>query len=192
MSLAGSGLWRTLPAGREGARMLARLDDAALAPGRYEFRARASDLARNEASTALRLDGQPMVLDLPVRAVSTLQNAFERQRTIRSRRGKDRRVLVQTQTARVEMGEPAQVAGRLVDAAGAGIAGAEIQVMSTTPLAPEQLEGVVHTDAEGRYRYTAAGTMNRTLSFVYAGSPRRVARRGPAVDDRPGDDGADS
>jgi hypothetical protein len=80
-------------------------------------------------------------------------------------------VLVQTKSARVEMGEPAQVAGRLVDAAGTGIAGAEIQVLSTTPLAPEQLEGVVQTDGEGRYRYPAAGTMNRTLRFVYAGSP---------------------
>ncbi len=77
---------------------------------------------------------------------------------------------MQTQTARVLFGESAQVAGRLVNPDGDGIAGAEVQVLATTPLGPEQLVGVVQTDAEGRYRYTAAGTSNRTLRFVYAGS----------------------
>ena len=36
---------------------------------------------------------------------------------------------------------------------------------------PEQLVGVVHTDASGAYSYTAAGSTSRTLRFAYAGSP---------------------
>jgi hypothetical protein len=177
ISAVGSGTWHTLPVTREGDRMLARVDDAALAPGPYELRARASDMARNEASTSLRADGQPMLLNLPVRVVSALQNAFERQRTV-ARKGRRERVVVQTQTARVLFGESADVAGRLVNPAGAGIAGAEVQVLATTPIGPEQLVTVVQTDAEGRYRYTAAGSMNQTLRFVYVGSPTILPSQG--------------
>jgi hypothetical protein len=177
ISQVGSGTWHTLPVTREGDRMIARVDDAALPPGPYELRARASDLARNEASTSLRTDGQPMVLNLPVRVVSTLQNVFERQRSL-TRKGKRERVVVQTQTARVLFGESADVVGRLVNPGGAGIAGAEVQVLATTPIGPEQLVAVVQTDAEGRYRYTAAGSTNRTLRFVYAGSPTVLPSQG--------------
>ena len=175
---AGSGTWQALPVQREGDRLLARLDDAALAPGSYQLRARALDQAHNEASTESRLDGQPMTLNLPLRIVSSLQSAFERERTVREkvrRHGRTRvvrrRTIVQTATARVLFGEPAQVAGRLVNPDGQGIAGAEVQVLASTPPGPEQLVAVLQTDAEGRYHYTAAGTTSRTLRFAYAGSP---------------------
>jgi hypothetical protein len=169
ISAAGSGTWQTLPVTREGDRMLARINDAGLPPGPYELRARASDLARNEASTSLRLDGQPMVLNLPLRVPSTMQSAFERERTV-SRKRKRERVIVQTQTARVLFGEWARIAGRLVDPAGVGVAGAEVHIYATTPIGPEQLIASAVTDAEGRYVYDAAGGSNRTLRLVYAGS----------------------
>ena len=110
-----------------------------------------------------------MVLNLPLRVVSTMQSAFQRERSV-SRKGKRERVAVQTQTARVLFGESAQIAGRLVDPAGAGVAGAEVQVYATTPVGPEQLIATVVTDVEGRYGYAAAGSTNRTLRLVYAGS----------------------
>lgn len=169
ISRVGSGTWHELPVTRTGDRMTARVDDVALPAGSYELRARASDLARNEASTTVREDGQQMLLNLPVRVVSTLQHAFERQRTVR-RKGKRRPTVVQTQTARILFGESADVVGRLVTPAGAGIAGATVQVLATTPIGPEQLVAEVATDGDGRYRYTAPGNTSRTLRFVYAGS----------------------
>ena len=36
---------------------------------------------------------------------------------------------------------------------------------------PEQLIGVLHTDASGSYEYTATGSASRALRFAYAGSP---------------------
>ena len=119
-------------------RLLARIDDVALPPGPYQLRARAVDQARNEASTELRTDGQPMLLNLPLRVVSGLQTAFERQRVVRERR-RTRRTIVLTQTARVLFGAVGPVAGRLVNPDGAGFPGAEVQVHATTPLGAEQL-----------------------------------------------------
>ena len=77
---AGSGIWQALPTQKDGSRLLARIDDAALPAGGYLLRARAADQAHNEASTDRRLDGQPMALTLPVRIVSTMQAGFERVR----------------------------------------------------------------------------------------------------------------
>jgi hypothetical protein len=182
ISRAGSGTWQELVVQREGDRLLARVDDGALPAGPYELRARASDQARNEASTSLRVDGQPMTLTLPLRVGSTLQNAFERERTVRQqvrRHGRTReirkRVVVQTQSARVFFGESAQIVGRLVAPDGVGIGGAELQILATTPIGAEQLIGAVQTDAEGRYRYAAAGTSVQTLRVVYAGSATVLA-----------------
>ncbi|MBA2634362.1 MAG: hypothetical protein H0U86_15415, partial [Chloroflexi bacterium] len=178
ISPSGSGTWQALPTQRDGSRLLARIDDVALPAGGYLLRARASDQARNEASTDRRLDGQPMALTLPIRIVSTMQAGFERQRMVRRtirRRGKRRQVrrpvTVLTPTARVPTGERAQVAGRLVNRDGQGIAGAEVHVLSSSPISPEQLVAVLQTDGEGHYRYTATGSTNRTLRFTYAGSP---------------------
>ena len=43
-------------------------------------------------------------------------------------------------------------------------------MLSSSPISPEQLVAVLQTDGDGRYRYTAAGSTNRTLRFAYAGS----------------------
>jgi hypothetical protein len=119
-----------------------------------------------------------MTLTLPARIVSTMQAGFERMRTIRRtirRHGKRRQVRrpvsVLTPTARVPTGERAQVEGRLTNRDGQGIAGAEVRVLSSSPISPEQLVAVLETDGDGRYRYTATGSTDRTLRFAYAGSP---------------------
>jgi hypothetical protein len=178
ISASGSGSWQALPTQKDGSRLLARIDDTALPAGSYMLRARASDQAQNEASTDRRLDGQPMALTLPVRIVSTMQAGFERVRTIRRtirRHGKRRQVRrpvrVLTPTARVPIGERAEAAGRLINRDGQGIPGAEVRVLSSSPISPEQLVAVLQTDGDGRYRYTATGSTDRTLRFAYAGSP---------------------
>jgi 5-hydroxyisourate hydrolase-like protein (transthyretin family) len=62
------------------------------------------------------------------------------------------------------------IAGRLANRDGQGIAGAEVQVFSRSTNSAEQLVAVLHTNATGRYRYTAAGSASRILRFAYAGS----------------------
>jgi hypothetical protein len=178
ISPSGSGIWQALATQRDGVRLLARIDDAVLPAGGYVLRARASDLAHNEASTDRRVDGQPMALALPLRIVSSMQAGFERVRTVRrtirrhgKRRVVRRPVTVLKPAARVRSGRRTQVAGRLVNRDGQGIAAAEVRVFSSSPISPEQLVAVLQTDGGGRYRYTATGSTNRTLRFAYAGSP---------------------
>ena len=161
-----------------GSRLVARIDDAALPAGSYVLRARAADQARNEASTDRRLDGQPMTLTLPLRIVSTMQAGFERTRTVwQTIRRHGKRVRVRR---KVTVLKPvgACAARRPGSASQDGSPTATVRASparrsASTRLprsAPEQLVAVLHTDGEGRYRYTAAGSSNRTLRFAYAGS----------------------
>ena len=48
-----------------------------------------------------------------------------------------------TPTARVPAGQRAQVRGRLANSDGQGIAGAEVRVLSSSPISPEQLARIV-------------------------------------------------
>jgi hypothetical protein len=178
ISPSGSGVWQALPTEKNGNRLLARIDDAVLPAGGYVLRARAADQANNEASTDRRLDGQPMALTLPLRIVSRIDAGFERVHTVRKtirRHGKRRLVrrpvTVVAPSARVRFGRQVRVAGRFVNRDGQGIAGAEIRVVSRSPVSPEQLVAVVQTDYDGRFHYTADGSTSRTLRFAYAGSP---------------------
>ena len=174
ISLIGSGIWQALPTQKDGSRLLARIDDAALAAGAYQLRARAVDHAGNEASTDRRPDGALMSLTLPLRIESLMHAGFQRVRTVHERRnGKvvRRRVTVLKKKVRVASGGHAQIAGRLVNRDGRGISGAEVRVFSASATSSEQLVATLQTDGNGRFRNRAAGSMSRTLRFVYAGSP---------------------
>jgi hypothetical protein len=95
ISRAGSDSWQALATQREGNRLLAHIDDAALPPGDYLLRATARDQANNLGSTTSRLDGQPMALTLPLRVASVLQAAIAQQRIVNRtvrRNGKRHRV----------------------------------------------------------------------------------------------------
>jgi 5-hydroxyisourate hydrolase-like protein (transthyretin family) len=178
MSPIGSATWQALPTQKDGSRLLARIDDAALPAGAYQLRVRAVDHAGNEASTDRRLDGQLMSLTLPLRIESRMRAGFLRVRTVRRRSGREvvkRRVTVLKRTARVVSGGHARIVGRLVNRDGQGIPGADVRVMSASATSPEQLVAALQTDGNGRLRYRAAGTTSRTLRFVYAGSPLVLA-----------------
>ena len=194
ISPTGSGTWLALATGQQGNRLIARIDDAALAAGGYQLRARAFDHARNEASTDRRLDGQPMSVTLPLRVASNLRAGFKRVRTVRrevrrngQRRIVRRRVTTLKPSALIRSGGRARVAGRLMNREGKGIGGAEIRVFSTSLTSPEQLIAVVLTDGNGRFRYIAAGNNSHTLRLSYAGSAlvlpaeRKVVVRVPAL-----------
>lgn len=177
ISPEGSNTWQAIQTQKDGSRLVARIDDATLPAGRYLVRATARDQARNEASTVQRLNGQAMALTLPLRIVSAMKAGVSRDRVVRTvrRRGKRRQVRKRVTELRpaagVRFGRRVTVSGRLANRDSQGIAGAEIRVLSRSPVSPEELVGVVQTDAEGNYRYTATGSTNRTLRFAYAGSP---------------------
>jgi hypothetical protein len=194
ISPAGSGIWQALSTEHTGSRLVARIDDAALAAGPYQLRARASDHAGNEASTDRRLDGQAMAVTLPLRIGSTMRAGFERMRVVRrtirrhgKRRVVRRRVTVLEPTARVRPGGHARVVGRLVDPNGQGIAGAEVRTFSGSSVSPEQLVAIMPTGGDGRFRYRVSGSTSRTLRFVFPGSPlvlpaeRAIAMSVPAL-----------
>lgn len=178
ISRAGSGAWHTLATQKTADGLTARIDDAALAAGDYLLRATARDQASNEASTTQRLDGQQMAVTLPLRIATAMQAGIEGKRTVRrvvrlrgKRRTIRRRVNVLLPTAGVTFGRAVRVSGRLTNRDGEGIAGADVQILSRSEAAAEQVVGVLQTDAAGRYTYAAAGSTSRVLRFAYAGSP---------------------
>lgn len=178
MSAAGSNTWQTLDTQKDGSRLVARIDDAALPAGSYVLRATAHDQAHNESSTTQRADGQPMAVTLPLRIPSALQAGVLRTRVVKRevrRHGKRRTIRHRVTELRpsgvVPLGGQVQISGHLTNRDGQGIAGADVQVFATVDGGAEQLVGDVQTDAAGAYTYTAAGSASRTLRFAYAGSP---------------------
>ena len=178
LSPEGSGTWHSLQTHADDGRLLARIDDVSFAPGAYLLRATARDHAGNQSSTDKRLDGTPMRVSLPLRATTSLRAGFLVSRTVRRtiRRGGRRRsvrsrVESLQDNARVEFGARTPIRGVLETAAGQPISGAEIQVFSRSATAPEQLVGVVTTDAQGGFSYMAEGDSSRAFRFVYQGTP---------------------
>ena len=183
----GAGVWQELPSQvTSGSRLVARLDDAALPPGPYVLRARATDQAGNDAWTDRRVDGQPMEVTLPIRTATAVSAGFPVVRTLvqsRRRNGKRewvrQRVTVNRSAVRIMAGSVVQVVGRLTSSAGGGIAGQSVGVSASSAGGPERVVGTVQTDGEGRFAYSAAGTSSETLRFTFAGSatllPSRIA-----------------
>lgn len=178
ISQAGSNTWQAMSTQKDGSRLVARIDDAALPAGSYVLRAIAHDQAQNEASTTQRLDGQPMALTLPLRIASAMHAGIPKNRIVRRivrRHGKRhvirKRVTVVKPSGVVTLGGRTQVVGQLANRDGQGIAGAEVQVLGRSDVSPEQLAGVLRTDVNGNYSYSVTGSTSRVLRFVYAGSP---------------------
>jgi hypothetical protein len=67
MRKQGSSAWTALPTRLDGSHLVTTVDDARLAPGAYEFQAKARDVAGNEAVSNHRRDGGIEVLTAPFR-----------------------------------------------------------------------------------------------------------------------------
>ena len=101
-----------------------------------------------------------MAVRLPLRIPSAMRVGVVRHRVVHRvvrRHGKRhrvrRRVTVLRRTGQVRLGGRVTISGRLTNRDGQGVAGAEVQVLAASPIAPEQLVGVVHTGADGSYSY---------------------------------------
>ena len=176
ISRQGTNSWQPIATQQEGQQLVARLDDSRLARGRYLLRARAVDQARNEASTDRRTDGQPMVIDSPLRISSQLKTGIAHKKVVRrkvGRRGKRRtvrrRVTVLAGHRRVRLGHKVKISGKLTNQDGQPIAGARVAVTSRDAATPEQPVAFITTGQRGRYSYTARASSSRTLRFAYAG-----------------------
>jgi hypothetical protein len=118
-----------------------------------------------------------MTISLPLRTPAAMHAGVVNTRTVTRRvrrRGKRRvvrrRVTTLKPSRRVAFGERVRVEGRLESSAGQPVPNAPVQVFSRGGTAPEQLIGVIQTDADGRYAYQAQGTSSHTLRFAYQGT----------------------
>lgn len=172
----------------EGDRLSARVDDSALAAGRYEFRAVVRDVAGNEAVIGRRADGSAMELGLPVREVARLQVGAEpsgkacakakRRPAGKPKRGRKPRAKCRTApltagdtSLRLDPGRRVTLAGRLTKAGDTPIADVDVavegQLRSGSALARI---GTARTDGQGRLRFVLPAGASRTVSFRYLGS----------------------
>jgi hypothetical protein len=168
---AGSPAWLPLATSLEETQLVAYLDDERLPAGTYELRARAVDRAGNERSTDLRVDGTQAEVALPVRAVTHLRAGARRSSAIRPH-GKKKRRPPARRRLRLRFGQGARVTGRLSDAGGRPIAGAEVDVFAV-----ERREGAtftrlatLHTSHTGRISYLVRAGPSRVLRLRYPGS----------------------
>jgi hypothetical protein len=160
-----SGLWQGLVTERDGDRLIAHIDDLALPAGRYLIRARATDRAGNEGVTDRRVDGEPMIVTLPLRVAARMEAA------IAVERGGRHPVTEMRPAIRTRFGRPVRVAGRLVAPDGSGLGGEEVQVLVRSDRAPEHPVEVLRTGADGRFEYATTADSSRTLRFLHAATP---------------------
>jgi hypothetical protein len=177
ISREGSGLWQTLTTRVEGNRLIARIDDVLLPPGSYRLRATARDHAGNQNSTYMRLDGQPVVMSLPIRIPTGIRAGVLRRRAARpegGRRGKrreqQRQVVTLDPAARIAFGREVTISGRLQNRDGQPIADAEIVVLSQAAGTTEQLAVTLRTDAQGNFTHVMQASSTQTLRFVFQGT----------------------
>lgn len=176
ISREGSGSWQGLATNLNGDRLEARIDDAALPPGRYLLRAGATDRAGNRGATETRSDGSVAAVTLPLRLEAVLSAGFVRTKVVRRVvKGKGRRKVVRRRVsrlvdkARVRRGRRAAISGRLETRDGRALANTIVYVFAGG--ASQRYLGTATTDAAGRYRYIIRASSSSTLRLVYLGAP---------------------
>lgn len=164
----GESTWRPLPTELVAGELRARVDSQSEPAGRYEFRAVARDVAGNQATTGAREDGEPMVLDFPLKTGTRLVAHLPG--------GVPRSIL--------RYRDPSRVAGRLRDASGRAIGGAEVVVterFDRGSLIDRRVRRVT-TDPDGSFRSFLPGGPSRRVRVAYSGSPRYIDDSARALD----------
>ena len=158
--------WQPLSTRHEDGELRARVDSASYPPGRYEFKAEASDVAGNAAESVSRANGEPMVLSFPLREPVRLSTHMPG--------GSPRQT--------VPYGTDSRVAGRLVDASGEPLRSHEVRIeeyFGPGALIDRRVREV-RTDARGRFASKLPAGPSRTVTAIYEGTPRYLDRRSSA------------
>ena len=157
--MEGAGDWKPLSTQAEGGELRTRVDSRAYPPGRYELRAEAADVAGNAAATTSRANGEPMVVNLPLRESVRLDAHV-------GPGGSKRQSLA--------YGQDTRAAGRLTDASGDPLAGERVRVeeyFGRGALIDRRVRAV-RTDARGRWDSKLPAGPSRQVTVSYEGSRR--------------------
>lgn len=160
------GAWRELPTTHAGGELRAVVDSTSEPPGRYVFRASASDAVGNSVATSARADGSQMVLTFPLREPTSLEASIG---------GDDRAVADYGRTPQLEgvlRGASGPLADQPVDVVERFAAGSSLEPVSRT----------VATDARGRFSLALSRGPSRSVEVGYAGNRRYQAARPSALE----------
>jgi len=154
--------WRALDTRVEGTQLIATVPDEQLERGTYELQASAWDAVGNRRATGSRADGEPMVLDLPLRGDTRLSASLDRRS-----QGSGRAL----PTIRVGYGKRAWLRGVLRSGSGAPLPDTRVVIFSR-PLAGGAWQPLAElvTDGNGRYALRLARGGSRELRVHFAGT----------------------
>ena len=170
--------------------MTAVWDSDSYPPGRYEFRAVGYDQAGNRATTLLRDDGAPLVLENPLKTPTALALGFGGRQLVwhRCRRSGDerrcRRQVIEDFESRpgsrlVPSGRGVPVGGRMTGASGLPLANLPVQVTETFDAggAAAARQTTALTGADGVFLVHLPPGPSRRIEVAFAGN-RVLTRSG--------------
>jgi hypothetical protein len=175
--------FETLPTTATAARLVARWDSDAFAPGSYEFRAGGYDTAGNLTVTDRRANGTRMVLANPLKAPTEIEAGFGSRRAVsrrcghgeghgHCRHGASESFESHAGARAVPYGQAIPFAGRLSLASGARIGGLPVQIVETFGAGSDlsRRTSVVQTAPDGTFVARLAPGPSREVEAVFAGS----------------------
>jgi hypothetical protein len=166
----GTEAWTELATSPDGSDYVAFVDDESLEAGTYDLRARAVDLAGNERTTETRINGQPAVLELPVRSPATLRVGVASQRCTHGRHGRRCRSTLTT-APMIGFGKKTTLSGHLQVAGKAMRASVEVWRQLKTLGTPWERIDTLEASPKGRLRFEVPPGPASLYRFRYPGSP---------------------
>ena len=161
------------PAG--GARLVARIDDAALPPGALPARAGHGPRRERRRRRGSRRRAAVAAADPVADRVGVVKTRIVRRRHREARGGPRARRTVRRRVTELRRESRVRWAGRSRSRGGSPTATASRSPASRSRCSGraggEELLAVLTTDAQGAFSYRAAGSASRTLRFVHPGTP---------------------
>jgi hypothetical protein len=182
----GGTTWRTLPTTRQGARLVAAIDDARLPRGAYELRVRAVDAAGNHAVALGPVRTLPLQAPTRLRAVA-LRRVFRARLGCRPARARAcrARVTVRRSVVRTRHRSTVAIRGGLATTSGRALAGRAVGVELISRDRTVSLPAA-RTDAAGRIALLVPARRSALVRLRFAGddgalpSSRQLAIHVPA------------
>ena len=160
--------WKALDTALRDGNLVARVDSGDLKPGvTYEFRADASDLAGNTASSRSKQNGDPMKVTGPFRTITSVADL--------KINGKSK--------ARIKYGTKPKVSGELVGPSGQGVPNASVELVSSY-FGGSKKPGAtmtVTTDSKGGFSAKLPKGPGREVIADYRGDRRYLGVRSAAA-----------